>query len=113
LNIEEEYRLDSKNRRLKDDKGEDLPPLWRPTKLHALDVVDTGDATNSFLSAESLPDALVRKGCELLDQAFPDASREVIAARLDAWKERYLTERFGEPEELTEQPPEAAPKEDP
>lgn len=96
----EEYRLDSKKRPLKDEAtGEDLPPLWMPTSLHACDVVDDGDATHSFLSADilaGLPDAIVRQGCELLDNQFNGQTREVVAARLTAFVDRYLAHRFGD-----------------
>jgi hypothetical protein len=71
--------------------------------LHACDVVDDGDATHSFLSADilaSLPDAIVRQGCELLDAQFNGQERSVIAARLSAFMDRYLSHRFGEPEQV-------------
>ena len=67
--------------------------------LHANDVVEEGDATNSFLSADilaSLPDAIVRQGCELLNAQFPNQPREVVQARLSAFVERYLSHRYGE-----------------
>ena len=112
LKVNQETRLDAKGRPLKDDAGNDLPPLWIPTELHASDIVDTGDATNSFLSADilsGLPDAVVRQGCELLDRQFSGQSREAVKARLSAFVERYLSLRFGgddeelsEPEEPTE-----------
>lgn len=114
LKAEQAYRLDSQKRPLKDEKtGKELPPLWMPTELHASDVVDTGDATNSFLSADilaGLPDAIVRQGCELLDTQFAGQPREVVSARLAAFVERYLSYRYGEPElaaePTTEQPSE-------
>lgn len=112
LQVNEEYRLDKDGRPLKDDKGDDMPPLWIPTVLHANDVVDEGDATNSFLSADilaNLPDAIVRQGCELLDAQFPNQSREVVEARLLAFATRYLNHRFGEPEEVKSLPAEAVP----
>jgi hypothetical protein len=51
LQTEKVQILDEKGRPKKDDKGEDVPPVWLPTKLHASDVVDTGDAVDGFLSA--------------------------------------------------------------
>ena len=99
LQTEQEYRLDKQGRPLADDDGNELPPLWRPTALHASDVVDTGDATNSFLSSDtlaSLPDAIVRQGCELLDQQFSGQEREVVEARLTAFVNRYLAYRFSD-----------------
>lgn len=110
LQVNEEWRLDKQGKPLKDEKGDDLPPLWIPTKLHANDVVDEGDATHAFLSADmlaGLPDAIVRQGCELLDAQFGGQSREVVESRLTAFVDRYLNHRFGEPEEA--EPPAVEP----
>lgn len=115
LQKEETIRLDSKGGRLKDDNGDDLPPLWMPVKLHASDIVDTGDAVDGLLSAGIEPDELrdkfVRQGVELLNKAFEGATREVVEARVQAWLSRYLSFRFGdvEPEEP---PPPAGPSVD-
>lgn len=110
LKTDQITRTDSKGRPLKDETtGEDLPPLWMPTALHACDCVDDGDATHSFLSSDilaGLPDAIVRQGCELLDNQFAGQTREAVQARLSAFTERYLNHRFGEQEEQ----PEAAEK---
>jgi hypothetical protein len=107
LQTEQEHRLDKQGRPLKDDAGKELPPLWRPTCLHASDIVDTGDATNSFLSSstvDGLPDALVRQGCEMLNQQFNGKPREFVESRLSAFVQRYLNHRYGvEPD--TEEPP--------
>lgn len=102
LKTDEEYRLDKQGRRLTDEAGEPLPPLWRPKELHAVDVVDTGDAVDGFLSAQgidSLPDAAIRRGTELLDKQFPGASRESIKARCLSWLDKYLNLRFGAEEQ--------------
>ena len=102
LQVNQELRRDAKGNPLKDDAGNELPPLWIPTKLHASDVVDEGDATNAFLSADilaGLPDAIVRQGCELLDAQFSGQTRSVIQSRLSAFVDRYLNLRFGDPEE--------------
>lgn len=99
LQKNDEYRLDKQGKPLRDPEGNDLPPLWIPTKLHASDVVAEGDATKAFLSADilaSLPDAIVRQGCELLDAQFPGQERSVIKARLSAFVDRYLNHRFGD-----------------
>jgi hypothetical protein len=95
LQIRQEIRLNEDGTRKVNEKGDPLPPLWRPTKLHASDVVDTGDAVDDFLSVDQLPDALVRRGSELLNQAFPGQARDVVQARLQAWLDRYLELRYG------------------
>ena len=110
LKADEEHRLHPKTRQpLTDDAGRPFPPIWRPTALHAADIVDTGDAVDGLLSAElsaeGLPDELVRRGCELLDGAFGGAERDVVESRLSAWVERYLSHRFGEPEVVSELKP--------
>lgn len=94
----EEQRLNEDGTILRDEDGEPLPPLWFPESLHAIDVVDEGDATHSFLGVEGLPDAVVRQACELLDKQFDGDDREVVEARAKAWLDRYLSWRFGEQE---------------
>lgn len=86
-----------------DDKGQPIPPIWRPTKLHASDIVDTGDAVDGLLSADAsgvdvdgLPLGVLWRGCEMLDRLFPGESRDVIEARCRAWLDRYLGMRFGD-----------------
>lgn len=113
LKSELEQRLDQKTKRpMLNEQGNPLPPLWRPTALHASDVVDTGEAVDgllSALSADGLPDELVRKGAALLDAAFPDASREVLSARLQSWMDRYIEMRYGiEADTVVEDEPLAA-----
>lgn len=99
VKADQQTQLDPKTKKpLLNDRGEALPPLWFPTELRASDIVDTGDAVDGLLSAEGLPDETVRRGTELLDKQFAGQSREVVKARAEAWLERYLTLRFGEPE---------------
>jgi hypothetical protein len=110
LQKNDEYRLDKQGKPLKDGNGDDLPPLWIPTRLHASDVVAEGDATNAFLSADilaGLPDAIVRQGCELLDAQFAGQTREVVEARCSAFLNRYLAYRFPEAAEALEAGPAA------
>ena len=99
LQKDEEFRIDEKGIALTGADGEDLPPLWRPTRLHASDLVDEGEAVDGLLSAElsfeGLPDGAVRKGAELLDRQFAGQSREVVTVRCTAWLSRYLDRRFG------------------
>lgn len=95
LEADEEYKIDPKTgQELLDADGYPLPPLWRPTKLHAVDVVDEGDATNSFLSG-NLPDAAVRQAYELLNRQFPNQPRHVVETRCLAWLNRALDLRYG------------------
>jgi hypothetical protein len=99
LQADQNYRLDKRGLPAKGEDGEELPPLWWPTKLHAADIVDTGEAVDGLLSVgiddDALPDAVVRRGAELLDRMFPNADPEVILARCTAWLGRYLQLRFG------------------
>jgi hypothetical protein len=95
-----EEQLDPRTGRIKTDaKGRPVPPLWRPTALHASDVVCEGAAVDGILSAgvnvDGLPDHIVRQACSMLDQQFGNASRDVIRARAVAWLDRYLSMRFG------------------
>lgn len=109
LHKDEELRLDRAGRPLRGEDGEVLPPLWLPTAILASDIVSEGDATHGgLLSADSLPDAIVRKASELLDTQFSGCSREVVEARCMAYLGRYLSRRYGEPpeEDYKEPPPE-------
>lgn len=102
LTVDQITRRDDKGRPLTDETtGDELPPLWMPKELHAVDATDTGDATRSFLSADilaDLPDAVVRQGAELIDRQFGNQPREVTKARLLAFVERYLNWHYGEEE---------------
>lgn len=91
-----QYRLDSKGRRAVDAEGNELPPLWMPTRLHASDIVDEGDAVHGgLLSVDALPDALLYKACEMLNQVFESDTREVVKQRLLSWMQKYLDMRYG------------------
>lgn len=108
--VPDRYIEDGKGGLAKLDDNQESPegvtPLWRPRELHASDIVDTGDAVDGLLSADididRLPLSVLWKGSKLLDAVFLDQPRDVIAARLAAYVERYLNRKFGE------QPP-AAP----
>ena len=103
LQADKEYMLDSKNRPKVDDKGETLPPLWRPTAIHASDVVDTGDAADGFLghqlNADGLRDADVRQATEMLNRKFGHLSRDEIRDKVGSWLERFLAYRFPDDDE--------------
>lgn len=100
VEADQEYRRNKDGTLSTDDDGNELPPLWRPTALHASDIVDTGDAVDGLLSAnidiDRLPLSVLWKGSQLLDAVFLDQSREVIEARLAAYVARYLDRKFGE-----------------
>src|SRR5262245_4116304 len=50
LHADREQRLEPDGRTpTRGPDGEELPPLWRPTRLHASDIVDTGDAVDGLL----------------------------------------------------------------
>ncbi len=116
LQVDEEWRIDKKGVPLTDDNGDPLPPLWRPTKLHASDIVDTGDAVDGLLSAElssALSQSLATGGIDTrllrfdnlqrlaylaMDNMFATMERDEINKRLLAFAARYLDQRFGEEE---------------
>lgn len=91
--------LDEHGRPELDEAGKEIPPIWRPTKIHASDIVDEGDAVDGLLSAQidvdELSDAVVRRSCELLDKMFPGQPRESVEARCLVWLGRYLDTRYG------------------
>lgn len=94
----EHFLTDAKGRVLTDDDGEPLPPIWEPLALHGSDIVSEGAAVDGLLSAgidvDGLPDAVVHRGAEMLDQFFAGQSREVIEQRCTAWLNRYLDGKF-------------------
>lgn len=94
----EHYPTDAKGRILIDDHGEPLPPIWEPLALHGSDIVSKGAAVDGLLSAgidvDGLPDAVVHRGAEMLDQFFAGQPREVIEQRCTAWLSRYLDSKF-------------------
>jgi len=100
LQKEDAWRLNTDGTPQTDPEGNELPPLWRVKKLWASDIVDTGDAVDGVLAvqlnADLLPDALVRRGAELLDIAFAGQTRAVVSARCQQWLSRYLDRRYGE-----------------
>jgi hypothetical protein len=99
LKTEQEYRIDSRGVPLVDENGDRLPPLWRPIVLHACDIVDTGDAVDGLLSAnlsaDDLPDAVVRQAGVIMNQQFAGKPREFVKEHCLAWLERYLDRTFG------------------
>lgn len=102
LQVQEEFRLKKDGTPETDEAGNPLPPLWRPTHLHATDIVDTGDAVDGLLSmpqlaGESLQwDNLVRLASKSLDDLFAGQTREVVEARCRDYLQRYLNRRYGD-----------------
>ncbi len=99
LSVRREFKLNADGTRQKDAAtGEDLPPLWFPEKLYGSDIVDTGAAVDGLLSVDGLRDEPLRRGVAMLDEMFPDLSREQLGERLTGFVTRYLNHRFGEVE---------------
>lgn len=92
--LEESHRINEDGTPMKDESGRPLPPLWRISKLHASDIVDSGDAVDGLLS-ENLPDSAVRMGCDLLDRVFGGQTLDVTRSRALGWLRKYLQLRFG------------------
>lgn len=103
LQVKEELQLTPDGKPATDANGDPLPPIWYPTKIHASDIVDEGDAVHSGLLSAGSPitDDVVRLACQSLDNVFADQSREVIDARVKAWLSRYLDNRFGPAQDLS------------
>jgi hypothetical protein len=101
LQTAKEYRKDKDGNFLSDEEGERLPPLWFPTRVHASDVVDEGDAVHGgFLAVETidvaeLPDEALWEGCAILDRLFAGKSREQVQEALQGFLARYLDRRYG------------------
>lgn len=104
---DEEYRLEKDGTRKMDEDGEPLPPLWRPTALHASDIVDTGDAVDGLLaaqlSADGLPDEVVRQAAALLKQQFDGKNRDFVEPRLRGWCDRVLSHYWSVDEDEVDQ----------
>ena len=115
LEVREEPKLDARGKQITDEYGEPVPPLWRPTKLHASDIVDVGAAADAILEPDELckvlgvnPTAELKKllrfdnvqrlGCRLLDGLFPKADRDEVERRCRDWLNRYIDGRFGDPQ---------------
>ncbi len=94
IRVKKEYRINPDGTPVVDATGEELPPLWRPLKLSATDIVDVGDAVDDLLSAD-LPNSYLWEGASILDGLFDGLSRAEIEARLNGFTAQYLDLRFG------------------
>jgi hypothetical protein len=102
LTTEKIYRRDENGNPVKDAAGKEIPPVWRPKQLRAIDAVDEGDAVHGdALSVDGLADENVRQAAAALDAQFSDCDRAAVEARATAFLSRYLNLRFGDadPEE--------------
>lgn len=107
VRVKKEYRLNPDGTPAKGEDGEELPPLWRPLKLIATDIVDTGDAVDDLLAA-GLPNDHLWEGAAVLDGLFEGQTREEVAGRLRGFLDQYLDLRFG-PADPPPVPPAATP----
>jgi hypothetical protein len=101
LDNQSEYRIKPDGTPMLDADGDPLPPLWRPTVLHASDCVDTGDAVDGLLSASipaealsAMPNGLLWQAEKMLNQQFAGKDREFIEGHLLTFLYRYLDRRF-------------------
>lgn len=107
LKTKEEFRRNGDGTLAQGDDGKDLPPLWRPVKLFASDLVDTGDAVDGLLSAGGTGNNWTAKtlshGTQLLDGMFTGQPREVVETRCLSWLIRYLDQRFEKGKKMSPQ----------
>jgi DNA-binding ferritin-like protein len=103
LQTEQEPRVGANGQPLMGPDGNQLPPLWRPTKVMACDVVSTGDATSGLLARmggtmenlSGLPNAALFQGAALLDRQFEGRDRAYVEGHCQAFLHRYLDRRYG------------------
>ena len=103
LQTEKEPRVGENGQPLMGPDGNQLPPLWRPTKVMACDVVSTGDATSGLLARmggtlenlSGLPNAVLFQGAALLDRQFEGRDRAFVEGHCQAFLHRYLDRRYG------------------
>lgn len=100
LQVDEEYRLNKDGTRKMDDDGNPLPPLWRPTRLHASDITDEGAAVDQLLSPNGADrvTAMLKQGADILDKVFAGQERDTIEVRCLSFLARYLDHRFPDPD---------------
>lgn len=100
LSTTKQIRRNDDGTELTGEDGKPLPPLWRPLKLFASDVVDTGDAVDGFLSATATDKPrwtrdYLNQGESLLNTLFAGQTRETVEARCAGFLSRYLDRRYG------------------
>ncbi|MEM6979642.1 MAG: hypothetical protein AAF539_08215 [Planctomycetota bacterium] len=94
----------------RDADNQPLPDHWLPDQLKYSDLVSEGDATHGDLlspeglddylegSTRRLPSQLAVVATDYLNQLFPDADRDVVETRFNSFRDRYLSNRFGDVE---------------
>lgn len=101
VKADREFRLNKDGTPQTGPNGEELPPLWRPTALHASDIVDEGDAVDGLLSSDQWANVLrwdhaQRLGAQVLDRMFAGQPREVVESRAGEFLKSYLSRKFGD-----------------
>lgn len=91
-----------------DEDGNQLGPVWMPKHVLASDFVADGEAVHGdLLSSDAISQFFDQSDrrlhtelpgfvTETLNRAFPDADREAISSRFQAFLDRYLDDRFGQ-----------------
>jgi DNA-binding ferritin-like protein len=103
LQTEKEPRRNTDGTPMLGPDGEELPPLWRPTKLMACDVVSTGDACDGILARAGgslealagLPNGVVFAAQAALDKQFSGKPRAFVEGHCQSFLRRYLDRRYG------------------
>ena len=96
LTRDEEFRVNPDGTPQLSPAGDPLPPLWRPKRLYASDIVEEGDAVDGLLEPTSrryTRDYLSR-GEAILNDLFAGQPAAVVRARCLAYLGRYLSRRF-------------------
>lgn len=97
LTRDEEYRVNPDGTPQLSATGDPLPPLWRPKRLFASDIVEEGDAVDGLIDSTGgryTRDYLSR-GEAILNALFAGQPAGVVKARCLAYLGRYLSRRYG------------------
>lgn len=106
LEAAKEHRL-NRGRPMLDETGMPLPPIFRPLQLASIDVVQRGEAVDSFLPTRLSAN---QDFFSVLDSVFSGDEMLSVKSDIEAMVARYLSYRFSsEPVVGTSTPPPAAP----
>lgn len=108
LHAAKEHRLLRGRPVLDEQTGQPLPPIFRPLELASIDIVQSGEAVDSFLPSKLSAN---QDFFSVLDSVFSGSERLSVEAAIDAMMDRYLAYRFDEPneQETTTPVPESPP----